>query len=48
LAYIEIDRVALRYGGDAGTLALEDCSLDVEQGSFVAVVGPSGVGSRPS
>ena len=44
MAYIEIDRVALRYGGDTGTLALEDCSLSVEEGEFVAVVGPSGCG----
>ena len=36
--------VALRYGGDDGTLALEDCSLAVERGEFAAVVGPSGCG----
>jgi NitT/TauT family transport system ATP-binding protein len=44
VAFIELDRVALRYGGDAGTLALEDCSLRVEEGEFAVVVGPSGCG----
>jgi len=44
VAFIEIDRVALRYGGDDGTLAVEDCSLKVEKGAFVALVGPSGCG----
>jgi NitT/TauT family transport system ATP-binding protein len=43
-ALIEIDRVALRYGGDAGTLAVEDCSLAIQRGEFAALVGPSGCG----
>lgn len=42
--FVEIDRVAMRYGGAEGTLALQDCSLDVAEGEFVAVVGPSGCG----
>jgi len=42
--FVEIDRVAMRYGGVEGTLALEECSLNVDQGEFVAVVGPSGCG----
>jgi len=42
--FVEIDRVAMRYGGVEGTLALEECSLNVEQGEFIAVVGPSGCG----
>lgn len=42
--FVEIDRVAMRYGGAEGTLALEECSLSVEEGEFVAVVGPSGCG----
>jgi NitT/TauT family transport system ATP-binding protein len=44
MAFIDIDRVALRYGGDAGVLALEGCSLRVGRGEFAAVVGPSGCG----
>jgi NitT/TauT family transport system ATP-binding protein len=42
--FVEIDNVAMRYGGVEGTLALKDCSLNVRQGEFVAVVGPSGCG----
>ncbi|MCX7931685.1 MAG: ABC transporter ATP-binding protein [Rhodovarius sp.] len=42
--FVEIDRVAMRYGGVDGTLALQDCSLCVHEGEFVAVVGPSGCG----
>lgn len=30
--------------GPAGTIALEDCSLDVAPGEFAAIVGPSGCG----
>ena len=44
MPFIEIEDVALRYGGDGGVLALEDCTLTVEQGEFAAVVGPSGCG----
>jgi len=42
--FVEIDQVAMRYGGVDGTLALEGCSMDIHQGEFVAVVGPSGCG----
>lgn len=42
--FVEIDRVAMRYGGVEGTLALQECSLNVQQGEFIAVVGPSGCG----
>ncbi len=43
--FVELDRVSLRYGGeDDGTLALNNASLGVKQGEFVAVVGPSGCG----
>ncbi|MBD0274516.1 MAG: ABC transporter ATP-binding protein, partial [Acetobacteraceae bacterium] len=39
-AFVEIEGVAMRYGGAEGTLALRDCSLRVAEGEFVAVVGP--------
>jgi NitT/TauT family transport system ATP-binding protein len=43
--FVDLDRVSLRYGEDGdGTLALEDASLRVDSGEFVAVVGPSGCG----
>jgi NitT/TauT family transport system ATP-binding protein len=43
--FVELDRVSLRYGEDAeGTLALQDASMSVGTGEFVAVVGPSGCG----
>lgn len=41
--FVEIDGVEMQYDID-GTLALEDCSLRVAAGEFVAVVGPSGCG----
>ncbi len=40
---IELDRVSKRYG-DTGAPALRECSLIVEDGDFVTVVGPSGSG----
>lgn len=42
--FIEIEGVSLRYGGDGGTLAIEDCSLSIKKGEFIALVGPSGCG----
>jgi NitT/TauT family transport system ATP-binding protein len=42
--FLEMDAVALRYGGPEGTLALNGTSLNVAQGEFAAVVGPSGCG----
>jgi len=42
--FVEISDVAMRYGGVEGTLALQDCTLNVAKGEFVAVVGPSGCG----
>jgi NitT/TauT family transport system ATP-binding protein len=42
--FVAIDQVSLRYGGAAGTLALQDTTIAVRKGEFIAVVGPSGCG----
>lgn len=45
MAVIEIQDVSKLYGfGDATTLALDEVSLSIEKGEFVAVMGPSGCG----
>jgi putative ABC transport system ATP-binding protein len=45
MALIELDEVSKLYGfGDATTLALDEVSLSVEKGEFMAVMGPSGSG----
>lgn len=42
---IELKNVSKLYGfGDATTVALEEVSLSVEKGEFVAIMGPSGSG----
>lgn len=42
---IKLEHVSKVYGfGDATTLALDDISLSVEKGEFVAIMGPSGSG----
>jgi NitT/TauT family transport system ATP-binding protein len=41
---VRLDRVSLHYGGPNGVLALNDASMTLGQGEFVAVVGPSGCG----
>jgi putative ABC transport system ATP-binding protein len=45
MALIEVQDVSKLYGfGDATTLALDEVSLKIEKGEFVAVMGPSGCG----
>lgn len=45
MALIELRDVSKIYGfGDATTLALDEVSLSVEKGEFVAIMGPSGCG----
>jgi putative ABC transport system ATP-binding protein len=45
MALIELQDVSKLYGfGDATTLALDEVTLTIEKGEFVAVMGPSGCG----
>ncbi len=45
MALIELEDVSKLYGfGDATTLALDEVSLSIDKGEFVAVMGPSGCG----
>ncbi|HEX4774121.1 MAG TPA: ATP-binding cassette domain-containing protein, partial [Candidatus Saccharimonadales bacterium] len=45
MALIELKDVSKLYGfGDATTLALDEVSLTIDKGEFVAVMGPSGCG----
>ena len=45
MALIEIQELSKVYGfGDATTLALDEVSLTIEKGEFVAIMGPSGSG----
>jgi len=45
MALIELQDVSKLYGfGDATTLALDEVSLRIDKGEFVAVMGPSGCG----
>ena len=42
---VELRKVSLAYGsGSSRMLALEDATLDIAKGEFIAVVGPSGCG----
>ena len=41
--FIEIQQVSLRYGDEVeGTLALDEIDLAIDDGDFVAIVGPTG------
>ena len=42
--FAEVSDVSMYYGGEHGTLALEDVSMSINHGEIVAVVGPSGCG----
>lgn len=45
MALIELKEVSKVYGfGDASTLALDEATLTIERGEFVAIMGPSGSG----
>jgi NitT/TauT family transport system ATP-binding protein len=45
VAFVDLDHVTLRYGGEAAApLALDETSMKIGKGEFVAVVGPSGCG----
>ncbi len=45
MALIELNEVSKVYGfGDASTLALDEATLTIERGEFVAIMGPSGSG----
>jgi NitT/TauT family transport system ATP-binding protein len=44
MAFVDLERVAISYGGAGGTLAVEDCTLEIRRGEFAALVGPSGCG----
>jgi NitT/TauT family transport system ATP-binding protein len=43
-AFVALDGVSHKYGGDNGTLAVDDLTIHVNRGEFAAVVGPSGCG----
>ncbi|MCJ2088463.1 ABC transporter ATP-binding protein [Methylobacterium sp. E-005] len=42
--HVRLDAVRFAYGGSAGAPVLENLSLSVEEGAFVAILGPSGGG----
>ncbi|MGN1094205.1 MAG: ATP-binding cassette domain-containing protein, partial [Candidatus Neoclostridium sp.] len=44
MSIIEVKSVGFRYGGEKNKYALDDVSLSIEEGEFVAVVGHNGSG----
>ena len=45
MSLVKLDRVSMAYGrGEAALRAIEDVSLEIARGEFIAVVGPSGCG----
>ena len=42
--FVDIHDVSLRYGGADGILTLNDLSMKIQPGEFIAVVGSSGCG----
>ena len=44
---ISLEKVRFRYAGLTGRPVLDDVSLEVKPGSFVALVGPSGSANQP-
>ena len=46
---LEIRNLCKTYGqGETEVKALDNISLDVKQGEFVAIIGPSGSGNKPA
>src|SRR5690606_40634522 len=44
-ALVELDNISMAYGaGDTAVRAIEDVTLTIRKGEFIAVVGPSGCG----
>ncbi|MDP5238296.1 ABC transporter ATP-binding protein [Uliginosibacterium sp. 31-16] len=43
MSFVEFEKVSLRYS-EGGPMAIEDVSLQIEEGEFISVVGPSGCG----
>ena len=49
MAIIEAQNLTMMYGtGETAVMALSHVNLSIAAGDFVAVMGPSGCGNRPS
>ena len=44
MSFVDLKDARLVYGGGGGTLAVDNASLSIARGEFVAIVGPSGCG----